>query len=174
MRLQIRTGGQTGVDRAALRLAVERHIPYGGWCPRGGRAEDMTEPPGLLKEFPGLTEAPSAAPEQRTAWNVRDSHLTLILYRGDAAEEERFVKESRGTWFTWRCAVEVFLRPCRIVNPDHASAVETASEWIERVAHGLALEEAILNVAGPRQSEDEALAVAAHPFLGAVLQRVAR
>ncbi len=34
------SGGQTGVDRAALDVAMALQIPCGGWCPRGRRAED--------------------------------------------------------------------------------------------------------------------------------------
>ena len=29
------SGGQTGADRAALDLAIERGIPHGGWCRKG-------------------------------------------------------------------------------------------------------------------------------------------
>ena len=34
------SGGQTGVDRAALYFALERSISSGGWCPRGRESED--------------------------------------------------------------------------------------------------------------------------------------
>lgn len=36
--LKINSGGQTGVDRAALDAAIERGLLYGGWCPKGGWA----------------------------------------------------------------------------------------------------------------------------------------
>jgi hypothetical protein len=180
MRIQIRTGGQTGVDRAALQVAVELHLPYCGWVPRGGWAADRPTPPGILADYPTLTETPSAVPEQRTAWNARDGHLTLILYRGDMGAAyggdreavDKFVAQSRGTWFTWRCAVEVFVRPCLIVNPGHAAAVESTTAWIKRVANGLDLEEVVLNVAGPRKAEDEDLAQMAPKFLRNVLGAV--
>jgi hypothetical protein len=32
---KIITGGQTGVDRAALDVAINVNISYGGWCPKG-------------------------------------------------------------------------------------------------------------------------------------------
>ena len=76
------SGGQSGVDRAALDVAVARGIDYAGWCPRGGWAEDLTEPPGLLARYPHLRETPSADPAQRTEWNVRESDATLILIEG--------------------------------------------------------------------------------------------
>ena len=37
---KIVSGGQTGVDRAALDVAIELGIDHGGWCPRGRIAED--------------------------------------------------------------------------------------------------------------------------------------
>ena len=46
----IRTGGQTGVDRAAMDAAREFGIPLCGWCPKNGWAEDYPSAPGLLKD----------------------------------------------------------------------------------------------------------------------------
>ena len=34
------SGTQTGVDRAALDIAIELEIPHGGWCPYERKAED--------------------------------------------------------------------------------------------------------------------------------------
>ena len=41
------SGGQTGVDRAALESARRAGIPVGGWCPAAAVAEDLAEPPGV-------------------------------------------------------------------------------------------------------------------------------
>ena len=78
---RIRSGGQTGVDRAALDAAVLMGRPYEGWCPKGGLAEDFLRPPGLLTIYPHLMETPSESPEQRTEWNVRDSAVTVVFVR---------------------------------------------------------------------------------------------
>ena len=56
--MKIISGGQTGVDRAALDVAIERGMDWGGWCPKGGWAEDFPEPPGLLAKYPHLKETP--------------------------------------------------------------------------------------------------------------------
>ena len=48
---KIVSGGQTGVDRAALDVAVQKSIEYSGWCPLGGWAEDMPNAPGLLSDY---------------------------------------------------------------------------------------------------------------------------
>ena len=37
---RIVSGGQTGVDRTALDVAIEIGLSHGGWCPLGRRAED--------------------------------------------------------------------------------------------------------------------------------------
>ena len=50
--VKIRTGGQSGVDRAAMDFAIEHGIPYCGWCPKGGWAEDYPDSPGLLRDYP--------------------------------------------------------------------------------------------------------------------------
>ena len=76
---RVRTGGQTGVDRAALDAAAIAGIPYVGWVPAGGWAEDQPDPPGVLAPYPLLRPTPSADPRQRTAWNVRDADVTLLL-----------------------------------------------------------------------------------------------
>jgi hypothetical protein len=71
------SGGQTGVDRAALDAAMALGIDVGGWCPAGRRAED-----GAIPQHYPLRETDSADYALRTEWNVRDSDGTLILYRG--------------------------------------------------------------------------------------------
>ena len=68
------SGGQTGVDRAALDVAIALGFAHGGWCPAGRLAED-----GPIDARYPLRETPSADPSQRTEWNVRDSDATLVL-----------------------------------------------------------------------------------------------
>ena len=79
---RIRTGGQSGVDRAALDFAIEHNIPYCGWCPKGGWAEDYPDPPGLLRDYPELQETPFSGTEQRTKWNMRDADAILTIIPG--------------------------------------------------------------------------------------------
>jgi hypothetical protein len=153
----IRSGGQTGVDRAALNHAIERGMAYAGWCPRDGWAEDYPDPPGLLAKYPRLVETPSADPSQRTAWNVRDSHATLILAEDGALPE--------GTLFTLRCAKLIFLRPCLAVDPGMAGSVRAAADWLVSTAAALDHDELVLNVGGPRQSEAAGIYNAACRFL---------
>jgi hypothetical protein len=162
--LIIRSGGQTGVDRAAIDVALRRGLRVVGWCPRGGWAEDYPEPPGLVRDYPFLTETPSAQPEQRTAWNVRDSDATLVIAPADAAAT------SAGTRFTIVCAELVFLRPTLVIDPAEMASAAAAVSWLERQVAGHAQPIFVLNVAGPRESEAPGLAVVAARWLDALLE----
>lgn len=75
------SGGQTGAERAALDWAFANDVPHGGWCPAGRRAED-----GIIPAQYQLQETPSAEYAQCTAWNVRDSDLTLIITETEVAQ----------------------------------------------------------------------------------------
>ncbi|HWU21488.1 MAG TPA: putative molybdenum carrier protein [Nocardioides sp.] len=130
------SGGQTGADRACLDLALARRLEYGGWCPRGGWAEDLTEPPGLLARYPLLRESSSSDPDVRTRLNVRDSHATLVV-RPDAVR-------SPGTDLATSTALELG-RPHLTTD---GSDAEVVAQWLCSIGAALTL-----NVAGPRESE---------------------
>jgi putative molybdenum carrier protein len=76
MRLtKIVSGGQTGVDRAALDAALAAIFPCGGWTPRDRMAED-----GVIPEWYPLTPLPRGGYRERTRRNVVDSDGTAIIY----------------------------------------------------------------------------------------------
>jgi hypothetical protein len=150
---RIVSGGQTGVDRAALEFGRRVGIPIGGWCPAGGRAEDLTEPPGLLAVFPELRETPSADANERTRWNVRDSDATLVLTRGGVV--------SAGTARTIEI-VEELGRPHLVADVTDEGAVR---RWLEELPG-----EAVLNIAGPRESQAPGIQADADALLDAVLR----
>ena len=75
LKLKIISGGQTGVDRAALDAALESGISAGGWCPEGRQAED-----GPIAEKYPLQELPDGGYKERTLKNVQDSDATVIIY----------------------------------------------------------------------------------------------
>ena len=148
---RIVSGGQTGADRAALDAAIEHGRAYGGWCPAGGWAEDLPDPPGLLSRYPGLRETPSADPAERTRLNVRDSHATLVVGGGPGL--------SRGSDVTVETAVRLG-RPYLLV--DDTDAVR---DWLASLGRELTV-----NVSGPRESERPGVYVLARGLLGAVLR----
>ena len=163
MRLTIRSGGQTGVDRAALDAAIAANVPYVGWCPRGGAAEDLTEPPGLLLRYPFLRETPSEDPRQRTTWNVRDSDATLLLVRGAD------LPASPGTEFTRQNAEMIYRKPCRIVRLDVEASARGTFEWLSDHVNGD--EDAMdLNVAGPRESQSPGIYDLSLAYVRALLE----
>jgi hypothetical protein len=146
-KLVIISGGQTGVDRAALDTAIALGVPYGGWCPHGGWAEDAPVPPGVLTHYPHLRETPSADPAQRTEWNVRDSDACLILL--DTAG----VVVSGGTALAQRVAAHCG-RPLREVDVNTAGAADAVRAWLEPL---LAVHPSDtpfrFAIGGPRESE---------------------
>ncbi len=150
---KIISGGQTGVDRAALDVALEVGLPCGGWCPKGRRAED-----GPLPERYPLQEASSPEYPQRTALNVRDSDGTLIITRGTP---------DRGTALTLRLA-ERYQKPCLTLDLSELPDPARVRAWVEenRVE--------VLNVAGPRESSQPGIQEQAKAFLRAVLDETNR
>jgi hypothetical protein len=148
MNLTIRSGGQTGVDRAALDFAIGAGLRYAGWCPLGGWAEDYPDPPGLLVKYPRFIETPSPLPGQRTDWNVRDSDATLIVTR----DGEKDLATSSGTGLTRICADQQYGRPWCLVGTRDPSAVGQIASWLRDLAARMSSAELVLNVAGPRES----------------------
>lgn len=146
-RLAVVSGGQSGVDRAALDVALDLGLRAGGWCPAGRWAEDGTIP----VRYP-LRETPSADIEQRTEWNVRDSDGTLVLTRGEPAG---------GTLRTIDLAQRMN-RPVFVVDVDHPPSADAIRAWIE------AVDIRVLNVAGPRESEAPGIGAAAEGLLRVV------
>jgi Circularly permutated YpsA SLOG family len=147
--VRIVSGGQTGVDRAALDVAIRLGIPCGGWVPRGRRAEDGPVP----CRYP-MQETKSRAYAPRTQRNVEDSDATLILCRG---------RPSGGTALTVACAA-VLGRPHRIVDLQGASVPADIRKWLCDNAIG------VLNVGGPRESTSPGVYGEAVAFLDAVLR----
>ncbi len=144
------SGGQTGVDRAALDVAIELGIPHGGWCPKGRLAED-----GRIPDEYHLRETESREYPVRTEMNVKDSDGTLILRKGPA---------DRGTALTQRLANQ-HEKPVYVVDlaRNERTAVQKVRAWIQDS------EIRKLNVAGPRESSKEGSHVAARAFLLALL-----
>jgi hypothetical protein len=106
-----------------------------------------------------MCEAPSRDPRQRTAWNVRDSHATLIL------TPEGKIKNSPGTAFTLLTAELVYRRPVLVVGLNRRRAAWMAAEWFQGVCQDLGEGDLILNVAGPRESSHPGIQKKAEGFL---------
>jgi hypothetical protein len=161
--MKLLSGGQSGVDRAVLDVALARGIPYGGWCPKGGWAEDFPEPPGVLAKYPQLAETPLADPAQRTEWNVRDADACLILVDVDG------LAVSRGTALA-RDQAAHYGKPLFISDLGAAEVGDCAAAWLgaQRATFGPDL---ALTIGGPRESEAPGIYARAIAFIGALLDR---
>ena len=154
---KIVSGAQTGVDRAALDVAMALGVPCGGWVPRGRIDEHGRIP----DRYPNLAETESTDFNERTTANVRDSTGTLIVSRGSL---------TGGSLFTQQAAIEMG-RPYLHLDLTAMTRDESATslnEWLG------AKNIEVLNVAGPRESKDPNLYPQVVTLLREVLSSRAR
>jgi predicted Rossmann-fold nucleotide-binding protein len=147
---RIVSGGQTGVDRAALDAALEHNLPCGGWCPKGRKAEDGPIP----AHYP-LQETKSSDYRVRTEQNLKEVDGTLILTRG---------KPTGGTALTIKLAHK-HGKPCLVLDLGQMEQgpVAVIQAWIK----GNAIK--ALNVAGPRESKLPGIHKAAKDVLSGLI-----
>src|SRR3990172_13366003 len=146
---KIISGGQTGVDRAALDVALELGIRCGGCCPNGRKAED-----GAIPAHYPLQELPSGGYRQRTKRNVIESDGTLILFQNQL---------TGGSAFTADLARKQ-AKPCYTVNLSAPADPREVTEWIR--LNNIR----VLNIAGPREGRAPGIHTAAAAYLRAVFQ----
>jgi Circularly permutated YpsA SLOG family len=133
--LKIISGGQTGVDRAALDVALTYGIDCGGWCPAGRLDES-----GKIPDRYPVQELPDGGFDERTFQNVKDSDGTIVIHSGELRG---------GTMQTASFCVELE-RPHQLIDASKFTT-EDAAKLIANFVGNSRIE--ILNVAGPRQSE---------------------
>ena len=155
--LKIVSGGQTGVDQGALEAAVDFGVDWGGWVPKGWRAENGTVPEQFRAR---MQEHASANYIVRTRQNVADSHATLILtdaypLTGGTLRTRDFCMNMMKSHF--------------VVSFGEADAVGKVRKWLGQffaVAHPVPF---VLNVAGPRESKAPGIQSRTRIFLTEVL-----
>jgi hypothetical protein len=128
---RIISGGQTGVDRAALDIALELGIEHGGWCPKGRKSEE-----GPIDDRYQLVETSSPEYHVRTELNVLEADATLLIVRGSL---------TGGSKLTERFALR-HGRPLLLVDLEKPADLPQIRAWIADNQF------AVLNVAGPRES----------------------
>ena len=141
--VKVVSGGQTGVDRAALDAAIQMRLEHGGSCPLGRRAED-----GAVPDRYQLTETDSPAYRVRTERNVVESDGTLILCRGPLRGGTRLTRQ----------LARRHHKPCRVIDLGRRPGVAAARAWRRRHSIG------VLNVAGPRESQAPGIGAEAFEF----------
>jgi hypothetical protein len=150
------SGGQTGVDRAALDAAIQCGIPTGGWCPKDRRSEDGHIP----SRYP-LRQTASRSYAVRTEYNVRDSDGTLILLYGVLSSGTRLTLESAN-------AQQRPLLTIDLNSPENSqpTQIDTVAAWIS--LHKIR----VLNIAGPRGSSSPRIYPLALQFVSLLLRQV--
>lgn len=134
--MKIISGGQTGADRAALDVAIELGIDYGGSIPKDRLAEDG---PIDLGKYPNLIELEKGKYLARTRKNVADADATLAFTIG---------KLTGGTRNTLKFAKE-YSKPYLHINlkkSTNAEAVQAIQVWLSKN------KPSVLNVAGSKES----------------------
>ncbi|HKP03676.1 MAG TPA: putative molybdenum carrier protein [Chthoniobacterales bacterium] len=152
------SGGQTGVDQAALCAARDCGLEIGGWCPPGRVSEDGV----ISAEFPleetereRSPDAPDVPRSQRTEWNVRDADGTLIVRRNDCSP-------SADVDWTIECARR-FQRPLLVCDVGDPEAKQKIDRWlaVNKIT--------TLNVAGPSEATAPGIGEKAYALLKQVL-----
>ncbi|HEY3662058.1 MAG TPA: putative molybdenum carrier protein [Chthoniobacterales bacterium] len=133
--MKIVSGGQTGVDRAALDAAMSLGVDCGGWCPEGRLDET-----GRIPAHYPLRELPGGGYLERTAQNVRDSDGTVVFYRETLQGGTKATADF--------CAAE--RKPHLLIDAANVSPEESARHLKGFVR---ANQVEVLNVAGPRASQ---------------------
>jgi hypothetical protein len=133
--VKIISGGQTGVDRAALDAALKHGINCGGWCP-AGRLDEF----GKIPDRYPVKELPEGGFDERTRANVRDSDATVAIYFGELRG---------GTMLAMKTVLEG-KKPHIGIDASNSAPEEAAQRIADLVK---VCEIKILNVAGPRRSE---------------------
>lgn len=152
------SGGQTGVDQAALRAAQQCYIPTGGTAPQGWKTEDGPRP--TLAAM-GLIECSEPGYVARTIQNVKDADATLIIApvrMGTGSQLTHTMCYRLRKPVTHWCCEDLYMRVFSM-NPGVRDLIQwLVNRWIGQDKRPL-----VLNVAGTRESHrpgvyDESLA----------------
>ena len=157
---KIISGGQTGVDQAALQAAIDSGLVYGGWCTPGRVCES-----GKIPDHFDLNETPKERSDKaqdiprslRTEWNVRDSDGTLII-------QPKHLEIGPGTAWTMEAA-KIYNKPLIIADPSKKEASNRVKEWLNQCKIET------LNVAGPSEKSALGISNAAYKLVRQVLKR---
>jgi hypothetical protein len=160
--MKLVSGGQSGVDRAALDVALAQGIAYGGWCPKGGWAEDFPDPPGLLPHYPNLTETPLTDPAQRTQWNIRDADACMILVAIGGFEISKGANHAQKLALWYR-------KPLHVGDLRKWDALRRAAEWLSKQRETFG-DDLVLAIGGPRESETPGIYDNARRFIATLLR----
>lgn len=130
------SGGEAGVERAALYFAELHGITYGGWAAMGGLAEDLGQWTSLFGRFPHLVEVQSVDPGSSLRLNVEESDATLIILPALTPCERATLAEE---------AALALGRPYLVTTGSNMGEVTT---WLDTLPTDVTL-----HIVGPKNSE---------------------
>ena len=153
--MKVISGGQTGVDRAALDAAIAVGLDYGGSVPKGRMAEDGP----IDRNYSTLTEMPHGTYKARTEKNIQDADAILIVTRG---------KPTNGTAHTIRhvASLQKHFLIVDLAESNEVSIVNQILEWLESI------HPRVLNVAGPRESKSPGIYIHVLGILSIVFRNI--
>lgn len=153
--MKVISGGQTGVDRAALDAAISAGLDYGGSVPKGRMAEDGP----IDQIYRLLTEMPHGTYKDRTERNVEDADATLVFTKG---------KPTNGTAYTITYArkLQKTFLVVDLIDENLAASVQKVEEWLRSIRPR------VLNVAGPRESKSPGIYARSLEILSVVFQKI--
>ena len=146
--IEIISGGQSGVDRAALDFALQNNIKCGGYCPKGRLAED-----GIIdKKYP-LLETQSSIYKERTRLNIEQSDAVLVIYEKDLGIGTKLTIE-----ISKKKSKSIFIAKL----PTNKQLIEDVIFWLNKI------KPTKLNIVGPRESTSEGIYDKTYSFLSKV------
>ena len=151
---KIISGGQTGVDQAALRAAMKLGLEFGGWCPPDGRSDEGLIPAQFcLRPTPEerSLRALGVPRSLRTEWNARDADATLVLTPMKEIDD-------CGTAWTLQAA-SWYNKPSLVLNPSLEEQSTCLADWLQRNTVSC------LNVGGPSEQDCAGVGALAYHFL---------
>jgi hypothetical protein len=128
------SGGQTGIDRAALDAALAARLPCGGWCPIDRNAED-----GPIPEHYPMSTFSEGGHRLRILKNVQDSDGSAILFSQTLSGGTKLTRDL--------CIREK--KPFIVLDATQISHARAAAAIVRFIDEN---EVQVLNVAGPRAS----------------------
>lgn len=155
---KILSGGQTGVDQAALQAAIDAKLEHGGWCPPDRLCEEGRIPNQfLLKETPieRHPSAPDIPRSQRTIRNVSDSEASLIFLSENQTD--------KGTRLALDTAKKLG-KPFLVVDPEDPELLTKIRTWVDEN------EIEILSVGGPSERNSPGIYQTVYALLNKVFR----
>ncbi|KAJ3129728.1 hypothetical protein HK100_008464 [Physocladia obscura] len=159
MKLHIISGGQTGVDRAALDSAFALGLPYRGFVPKGRLAEDGV----IAAKYTNLVETVTEVYEERTEQNVLWADVLLIFWPDNTPI-------SGGTCFAVDVAME-HRKPMQIVNVVSDEIDDGQVDELLKWLYAFEVDELTINIGGPRESQYPGIYQRVFTFMNILLNK---